>query len=84
MTMGYIRSSARLCHSRTSSSTASVTRLIHCPAGYCAAMPEREVGRDLQAIDIFKVGADVTDSETGGVEPPSRQICLANRLPGNG
>jgi hypothetical protein len=28
MTMGYIRSSARDCHSRTSSSTASLTRLI--------------------------------------------------------
>ena len=28
MTMGYIRSSARDCHSRTSSSTTSVTRLI--------------------------------------------------------
>ncbi len=28
ITIGYIRSSARLCHSRTSSRTASVTRLI--------------------------------------------------------
>ena len=28
MTMGYVRSSARVCHSRTSLSTASVTRLI--------------------------------------------------------
>ena len=68
ITIGYMRSGARDCHSGTTSGTASVTRLIRCPAGYCAVMPERKAGPDLQPMDILKRGADITDRETGSVK----------------
>ena len=68
ITIGYMRSGARPCHSRISSGTASVTRLIRCPAGHRAAMPERKAGPDLQPTDIFRMGADVAHRQIGGAE----------------
>jgi len=66
--MGYIRSSALDCHSRTSCSTAPVTRLIRWRAGD-VHIAEKQIGRDLQAMEILKMGADVADGQTGSEKP---------------